>query len=319
MVDYLPPLFHRNAHFSTIVPNKLRPNLRIGYERKTINTPDNDFLDLDFSSVKSNHCILLLHGLEGSSKSTYIRGMTIQLNQEGFDVVALNFRSCSGRANNLPISYHSGKTDDIEFVCNHLLHQYQSLQIVGFSLGANALLKMAGHWKNNPLPRVKSIVAVSVPCDLASSGEKLKQRQNRVYLWRFLSQLKTKAEEKSIRFPESNIDLKALEKAQTFADFDEIYTAPVHGFDSAIDYYTKSSCKQFIEFIHVPTLIINAKNDSFLSPECYPVQEAQANPYIDLRIPTFGGHVGFASDFLMKKPFWHETRIIQFLANHIAD
>ena len=317
MVEYFPPLFHRHAHFSTIIPNQLRFYPKVIYSRESINTPDLDFLDVDFSSISSPNCVLLLHGLEGSSQSAYIRGMTFHLNQAGFDVAVLNFRSCSGRVNNLPISYHSGKTDDVEHVCEHLLNRYQSLQIVGFSLGANVLLKMAGQWGNKPPQKIKSIIAVSVPCDLASSAQKLKQLQNRIYLWRFLSQLKVKAEQKAIRHPESNIDLKGLKKAQNFEEFDEIYTAPVHGFDSAKDYYSKSSSKQFIESINVPTLIINAKNDSFLTSECYPIEEAQINPFIELWIPTFGGHVGFATDFLMKKPFWHEEHIITYLINQI--
>jgi uncharacterized protein len=317
MVDYFPPLLHRHTHFSTIIPNQLRFNPRVNYVRQTIQTPDLDFLDLDIASVSSPNCILLLHGLEGSSQSAYIRGMTFHLNQARFDVVVLNFRSCSGRKNNLPISYHSGKTDDVELVCYHLIKQYQSLQIIGFSLGANVLLKMAGEWGNKPPANIKSIVAVSVPCDLASSAEKLKQFQNRIYLWRFLSQLKAKAEQKASQFPESNIDQKALKKTRNFEEFDEVYTAPVHDFDSANDYYSKSSSKQFIESINLPTLIINAKNDSFLTPECNPIEEARSNPFIELWLPTFGGHVGFAADFLMKKPFWHEAHIIPYLINQL--
>ncbi len=313
--DYSPPLFHRHVHFSTIIPNRFRKIRSLTYQRQTLNTPDGDFIDLDVSSIGSTGCLLLLHGLEGSSQSTYMKGLAKYANDQGFDAVAMNHRSCSGKPNNLAISYHSGKTDDVAAVVQALSATYESIHIVGFSLGGNMALKLAGEWAQAHPKQVKSVVGVSVPCDLASSALKLGLAENRIYLWRFLSQLKAKARAKALRFPDANLDLKLIKQSDTFKAFDDAYTAPAHGFQSAADYYEKCSSKAFIPNIEPPTLIINAKNDSFLSPSCYPINEVNENPNVGLLMPTFGGHVGFASDFMMNEAFWSEIQIMDFIAS----
>lgn len=311
--DYQPPFLHRLAHFSTIIPNQFRTIRGITYSRETIETVDDDFIDIDVSKIGSTQCILLLHGLEGNSHSSYMQGMVQFSNESGFDAIAMNHRSCSGRLNKQAISYHSGKTDDVQRIVDYLSKSYDSIHIVGFSLGGNIALKLAGQWGDSPTSKVKSIVGVSVPCDLESSARTLAKLENRVYLWRFLSQLKAKAKEKSMRFPEANIDAHLLQHCSSFHAFDQAYTAPVHGFKSALDYYEKSSSKQFISNIRLPTLIINARNDSFLSPECYPFAEVEANANVSLITPTYGGHVGFAQDYKMNAPFWSEVQIMNFI------
>lgn len=310
-MTYKPPFLHRFAHFSTIIPNRLRPVIPEGYVRKTINTLDGDFLDLDYSTIGSKKVVLLLHGLEGNSTSTYILGLRNLLNSNGYDVVAMNHRSCGGRPNNLASSYHSGKTDDVKLVIDLLQKSYSNLHLVGFSLGGNMALKYAGEQAEN-CP-IATVCAISTPCDLAGSSSSLGRFENKIYLNRFLSQLIAKALAKTEKHPTIPLNVKAIKSSINFHDFDDSYTAPVHGFQSAADYYTKSSSKQFIPFITKPTLIINALNDSFLSESCYPHEEAQANQSVTLITPKYGGHVGFATDFRMKQAFWHEKRILEFI------
>lgn len=310
-MTYKPPFLHQFTHLSTIIPNRYRPVRPEGYARKTIDTADGDFLDLDYSSIGSENSVLLLHGLEGSSQSNYILGLRDLLICNGFDVVAMNHRSCSGRPNKLISSYHSGKTDDVKQVIDHLQESYSKIHLVGFSLGGNIALKYAGEHGNKAA--LESICAISTPCDLAGSSSNLSRFENKVYLNRFLSQLIAKALTKAQSHTDSSLDTNAIKSSNNFFDFDDAYTAPAHGFDSAKDYYEKSSSKQFITAIQKPTLIINALNDSFLSESCYPHSEVQKNDSVTLLTPQYGGHVGFASDFRMKQVFWHEKQILSFI------
>ena len=315
MVDYSPPILYRNAHLATILPNKLRPFNRLYFVRKTITTPDDDFIDVDTIQSGSKSAVILLHGLEGSSKSQYIQGMAYALQSIDCDVLCMNYRGCSGRVNASYQSYHSGKTDDVRMLIAAFT-AYESIHIIGFSLGGNVALKYMGEQAVDS--RIISCVAISTPVDLAGSSVALNRAENTLYLARFLKQLKLKAIEKAIRFPENGLQKKAIRSAKNFQDFDNIYTAPAHGFNDANDYYEKSSSKQFLKFIDKPTLIINALNDSFLSPSCYPIKECQENDNLTLLTPQYGGHVGFASDTLMRKLFWHEQKAIEFIANFTA-
>lgn len=318
ILNYYPPFLHRSAHLSTILPNRFRKIKDLKYTRKTIELPDGDFVDIDTSLVGSRTAVLLLHGLEGSSDSQYMRGLSQLLNQMGIDAWAMNHRSCSGKTNRLAIGYHSGKTDDADFIINTQLKDYKNLFVVGFSLGGNIAIKLAGEWRSRFPKNVKGVVGVSVPCDLGSSAVQLKAFENVIYLTRFLRQLKRKAKEKTARFPELNLDAKAVAKAKNFEEFDHHFTAPVHGFASAKDYYEKSSCAQYIPLIQVPSMIINAANDSFLGMECYPIEELNRNSKVELLTPEFGGHVGFAMDMRMKQPFWHEERIAEFIRKIVS-
>jgi uncharacterized protein len=312
-MDYMPPFLHRFPHLGTIIPSQFRNVSNVRYERASIDTPDGDFIDLDFSRVNASTGVLLVHGLEGSSDSSYMKGLTGVLNQHGMDSIAMNFRGCSGRTNNQLTSYHSGISADLETVISHLEQQYDRLILVGFSLGGNVTLKWAGEIVVHTHPKVKGVVGVSVPCDLNGSGTELARPKNFIYLRRFLKQLKQKALDKIDRFDAISLDRQAISNASNFMQFDQEFTAPVHGFDSALDYYTKSSCAQFIHYIKIPALIINAKNDSFLNESCYPYSEVSENDLVTMLCPDYGGHVGFASDFRMKQPFWHETQILDFI------
>ncbi len=276
-------------------------------------TDDEDFLDLDVWQQSSESCALLLHGLEGSSDSTYIRGMAQCLFEAGADIVAMNQRGCGGRPNQRFESYHSGRSDDLDLVIQHLRKTYQRISVIGFSLGGNITLKYAGEKGSNTPSEIAAFIAVSTPCDLMASCQKLNQRDNWIYKTRFLNQLIQKVREKNQLFPEQAIPEARIRKVKTIQDFDDLYTAPGNGFKDAADYYAQCSSKQFVPAIQTPTLIITAENDPFLTPECIPREEAAANPHVQLLAPELGGHVGFATDWRMKQPFWHEERSLDFL------
>lgn len=310
-MTYKPPWLYRSAHLSSIIPNRLRPVSNRAFERTTLSTPDGDFVDLDVCIKGQRALAILVHGLEGSSHSTYMLGMANALVAEGIDVVMLNHRTCSGRVNNLVTCYHSGFTADLEFTTKHFAPDYTRIHWIGFSLGGNMVLKLAGEVAN--IANLSRVIAISVPCDLEGSSRQLERVENRIYLNRFLTSLKKKALEKSHQFPHVGLDEKAIKASRSFFAFDDAFTAPVHGFDSAIDYYTKCSSRYSLNQIRNQTLIINALNDPFLSSECYPYEAVQNNPQISMLNPKYGGHVGFASNLSMNKMFWHEQQALRFI------
>ncbi len=293
--NYNPPYFFKNGHLSTIYAGLLREIKNLVQERERISLPDNDFLDLDWSyaSNPSQKVAVLLHGLEGNAQRTYIQGSALALTKYGYDVCAINLRGCSGEPNTTYRSYHSGATEDLKAVLDHILQHksYSSMYLKGFSLGGNLLLKYLG--EGNILPaELKGAVAVSVPCQLADSLQQLLSVKNVAYAARFKKNLIEKLKTKQKLFP-SQISNMEIEKIKTLKDFDDIYTSKAHGFNNAMDYYTKCSCRQFLKQITIPSLIINAQNDSFLGEACYPIAEAKYSNQIYLEIPKYGGHVGF--------------------------
>lgn len=315
--EYNAPLLYRNPHLAAIIPNRLRKvNLGVA-KRITINTPDDDFLDIDFFNKKNRRLAILVHGLEGSSQSTYIKGMAKQLLADEFDIACMNMRGCSGRPNHQFSSYHSGKTDDLDTVIQHFESSYEVIVLIGFSLGGNMVLKYAGEQSEQLNSSVKSVVGISVPLDLAGSCDTLSLSHNWIYLNRFLTQLKAKAKRKAKDFPAFGLDPNKLDHVKDFRDFDDLYTAPAHGFENAADYYAKCSAMQFLNQIQIPALIVNAEDDTFLSESCYPTK-SELNERITYLTPKYGGHVGFAQDFLMRKPFWSETTVSSFLQSALS-
>jgi hypothetical protein len=254
--------------------------------------------------------IILLHGLEGNAQRPYITGSAKLFNQNGIHACAVNFRGCSGEPNRLYRSYHSGATEDLEAVVNHILakDRYKEIYIKGISLGANMALKYVG--ERSDLPKeLKGVVAVSTPCDLKGSCDELLSLKNKHYAIRFLDHLKKKLKPKLVQFPDE-ITLEDYEAIKSLIDFDHIYTAKAHGFKDAFDYYHKASCLQFLPNVKVPSLIINALNDSFLSHGCYPVKEAKHNKNLYLEMPKYGGHVGFIDK---GNVYYNERRALEFL------
>ncbi|CAL2084499.1 AB hydrolase-1 domain-containing protein [Tenacibaculum sp. 190524A05c] len=303
----------RNPHINTLYKffaNKEKPN----YERKRITTWDNDFIDLDFLTSNSFSAVLLIHGLEGSSESSYMASTANFLKDHGYDVISMNLRSCSGEDNNILKTYHAGKTDDVEFVINYLIENYSYRDIVlcGFSLGGNLILKYLGEFNVGVPETVKGGIAVSVPIDLASAQVELSKLKNKIYMKEFLRTLKSKVILKASKFPDFNPDKKRIERATTFRDFEEIYTAPVFGFDGPEDYWAKASSKPYIPNIDRKTLLINAKDDSFLSLDCFPYEIAENSDNFYLMTPKYGGHVGFVTTF-NDEAFWIENQIVNFI------
>lgn len=309
--SYNPPLIFKNAHFSTIYAGIFRKVAPIAQHRERIELPDGDFLDLDwsFAGVRTQKVAILLHGLEGHGQRPYMTGAAKQLNENGYDACAVNFRGCSGETNRLFRSYHSGATEDLAAVVNHILtnKSHSLVYLKGFSLGGNLALKYLGEGRILP-SGLKAAVAVSVPCDLYSSLTQLLTIKNRAYSNRFKKHLKDKLWPKLAKFPHL-ISAHEIKQIKTLQDFDDIYTSKAHGFKDAIDYYEKSSCRQFLPNIKIPSLIINALDDTFLGQACYPYQEAEKNPCLYLETPRHGGHVGFYGP---KNATYTEKRTIKF-------
>lgn len=309
-----PPFYLFNGHLQTIIPSLFRRVPHLAYRRERIVLADGDFLDLDWSQVQGQALAIISHGLEGSSDRPYIKGMVRALNRAGIDALAWNYRSCSGESNKALRSYHMGATDDLQQVIHHALqYPYQTLYLVGFSAGGNITLKYLGEDPANLPKQVKKAAVFSVPCDLQGCSDTLSRPENRIYLRRFLKSLKKKLALKARDYPE-HLDLKGYELLRSFPDFDDRYTAPLHGFKDARDYYARCSSRQFLSAIRIPTLLVNAENDPFLSPDCFPVSEATANPNLFLEMPKAGGHVGFAQNFLANE-YYSEKRAVEFLTS----
>ncbi|PTX19392.1 hypothetical protein C8N40_104123 [Pontibacter mucosus] len=304
-----PPFYLFNGHLQTIVPSLFRQVEGVQYERERLLTPDDDFIDVDWSRVGSDALLVLSHGLEGDTGRPYITGMVKAFNAEGVDAMAWNYRSCSGEPNKLLRSYHLGASDDLDFVLQHALAsgKYKEVYLVGFSAGGNITLKYLGEAPEQVPPQVKRATMFSTPIDLKTSAMKI----SRVYTQRFLKTLGEKLEQKRQMYPDE-LDLTDYSIFWSFPEFDDRYTAPIHGFKNADEYYARASSKQFLKHIRIPTLLVNAKNDPFLSQGCYPVQEAEDNPYFYLEMPDEGGHVGFAEDF-RKNRYYSEERALQFI------
>jgi predicted alpha/beta-fold hydrolase len=308
-MDYKPPLLLFNRHLETIYPALLRRVNGITYERERINTPDNDFIDLDWLRQGAKKLVVISHGLEGNTQRAYMMGMAKIFFHHQHDVLTWNYRGCSEELNNQLRFYHSGATDDLELVVQHAMkHHYESVFLIGFSLGGNLTLKYLGE-KGIHLPgAIKKAMAISVPLNLYTSCLKISEPANWIYTQRFLKSLKAKVVAKSKKWPQ--LDTKRLTKIHTLIEFDDYYTAPLHGFSGALDYYDRCSAIRFIEQIKIPTLIVNARNDPFLSNDCYPTH-LKGHAYLQTEFPARGGHVGFA---LLNQNglYWSELRALQF-------
>ncbi len=307
-------LIFKNGHFNTIYKT-ISSHFKINYIRKRILTDDDDFIDLDISSVNSKRVVMAIHGLEGSSKSSYILALTHYLNSKNTDVIAVNLRGCSGESNKKLQTYHSGKTDDLDFIIKHVVtnFEYSEINIVGFSLGGNLTLKYMGEYAYKMPPQVKRAVAISAPCSLEDSSIQLAKPASYIYMAKFLKSLKVKALEKIDSFANSGLNKKTILASKNFHDFDGVFTAPVFGFKSAQDYWTKNSSLHFLTSINKPTLLINALDDPFLMGRCYPFEIAKKQPYFSFLPTTHGGHVGFNSTFNKYNNLWVEQRVLNFL------
>ncbi|MDN5217322.1 alpha/beta fold hydrolase [Fulvivirgaceae bacterium BMA12] len=306
-----PPRLLINGHFETIYPALLRTVNGVNYQRERIFTADDDFLDLDWSKVNGKQLVIISHGLEGDTGRAYMKGMVRAFNNQGFDALAWNYRGCSGEINKQRRFYHSGATDDLDVVINHVINQYtyDKLYLIGFSLGGNLTLKYLGEKNLTLSQKIEKSVVFSVPLNLHTSCLKISEPANFLYARRFLKSLVGKIKSKArVR---SDLSTTGIGKIRTLMEFDDRYTAPMHGFGDAKDYYSKCSAINFVDAIRIPTLIVNAKNDPFLPAECYPAEKLKSHPHVYFEMPDKGGHVGFA---VFGEPYyWSERRAVEFI------
>ncbi|MHA7128651.1 YheT family hydrolase [Algoriphagus namhaensis] len=307
-----PPFYLFNGHLETIVPSLLRKVESVYYSREKISTPDADFLNLDWARVGSKDLLVVSHGLEGDSQRHYARGLVKLFNTVGVDALVWNNRTCGGEMNLQPILYHHGASYDLETTLTHIdkNYNYERIFLVGISMGGAQTLKYLGE-KGADLPqKIKRAAVYSTPCNLPSSAATLKEKQNAFYKKRFLGKLKEKIRKKGLQFPDL-VDLDLLEKVEDFDTFDTHFTAKIHGFRDAEDFYQSVSADQWMSRISIPTLIVNALNDPLLGPECYPIDLAKRKSEIILEMPKRGGHTGFV--LRGQEYTWVEHRLKEFL------
>ena len=308
------PLLYLNGHFETIIPSIWRKIEGVNYVREKIDTPDGDFLNLDWSRVGSERLLVVSHGLEGDSQRHYARALVKLFNQRGIDVLVWNNRSCGaeGELNLQPVLYHHGSSQDLDSVVQHVLSsaRYSELYLAGISMGGAQTLNYLGKKGENVPSILKKAAVYSTPVHLPSSAATLQLPVNRFYKQKFLGKLKKKMEAKGKQFP-GLIDLERLPHVRDFDEFDTHYTAKLHGFVDAADFYEQVSPHTRLKGISLPTLILNAANDPLLGKECYPLEFAQVSSEIFLEIPKRGGHTGFT---ISDSEFNHaEYRLLEFL------
>jgi len=302
--NYKRPYFLFNKHLETIYPALFRRVRLKQPRRERITTPDEDFLDLDWFERQSKKLVIISHGLEGNSSRAYIKGMAKIFYDHGYDVLAWNYRGCGDEMNKTLRFYHSGATDDLDVVVKHAAKKYDSIFLIGFSLGGNITLKYLAETRE----KIRGAVAFSVPLNLRSSCEKISRPGNIIYSKRFLKSLKKKIVDKAKLMP--GINIGGIGKINDLKTFDDRYTAPLHGFKDAVHYYESCSALYFLKDIRVPTLVVNAKNDPFLSEDCYPTDVN--NGFVEFDYSQHGGHVGFAA-FGQNGLYWSELRALQFI------
>lgn len=319
MIPYRAPLWLPGGHAQTIYPLLIRP-APLCYQRQRWDTPDGDFIDLDWhlpppiddGSTPPAPLLVLFHGLEGSSASHYAITILRAAAARGWHGVAVNFRGCSGEANRLPRAYHSGDSVEIDWILRRFrrLEPGRTQYAVGVSLGGNALLKWLGEQGEAAGDCVHAAAAVSAPLDLAACGHHLARGFNRVYTRHFLATLKQGAAEKLRRYP-GLFDGKRMWAARNLYQFDDVVTAPLHGFAGADDYWQRASSKPWLIGIRRPTLLLNALNDPFLPASALPTA-AQVTSAVQLEFPRHGGHVGFVTGAPPGRLDWLGQRLLDF-------
>jgi predicted alpha/beta-fold hydrolase len=321
--SFSPAWWLRGAHRQTLWGKFFRRQQVHDTRIERLETPDGDFLDLHHLDAPSGAPILLvLHGLEGSVRSHYVQGLLREAKKRRWRAAVLIFRSCGDELNRTRRSYHSGETTDTDFVVRHLETTFPSAPLVlaGVSLGGNVLLKFLGEQGTHISKRIKGAAAVSVPYDLARSSRHIDVGFAKVYQWNFLRSLNRKAQAKLAMFPDL-VSSEALATASTMFAFDDCFTAPVHGFQSAEDYYAKSSSINWLETISIKTLLLSAVDDPFLPSQVLErVRDTAAgNPYLEVEFPEHGGHVGFIGGKNPLSPVYYlEQRVSGFLALQLA-
>ncbi len=317
---FRPAWWCRGANQQTLLGALLRPVPPLHLERRRWETPDGDFVDVDrLPGAPGTPILIVLHGLEGSSRSRTVLGLLAAAQREGWRGIGVNFRSCGGEPNRLLRSYHGGETSDLTWIVRKVIAENPDSPIflAGASLGANVVLKYLGE-QGEALPAsVRAAVAISTPFDLALSARALERGFSRIYMRGIVRGLKAKAKAKLLRYP-GFVDERKLNAVKTLAQFDTLVTAPAHGFKDADDYWSHSSSLRFLPGIRRPALLISAKDDPFFPGKSLPVAEAAANPFLTAEFTAHGGHVGFLTgSWPGQVRSWAEDRTIRFLRKHL--
>ncbi len=321
---YSPAWWLPGGHLQTIWGKLARDRRDLPLTRETWTTPDDDEIEIyHLGGEERRPHLLLLHGLEGTVRSHYANGFFSQAFDLGWSAHLLVFRSCGDRVNKTRRFYHSGETNDVRFALARLRRESGDAQIflAGVSLGGNVLLKFLGECGSTLPPGLAAAAAISVPYDLASSAKRIGKGFSRVYQRFFLRTLKLKMLAKLERFPDlPSIDM--LNGIRTMQQFDDVVTAPLHGFEDAMDYYTKSSSLQYLTSIRLPTLLLSSYDDPFLPPEILAKVEqvARSNPALHVEFLRHGGHVGFVGGAAPWHPeYYAEHHVMEFFESHAAE
>ena len=325
--DFSAPWWLSNPHAQTVWPRLARSRRQVAFRRESLTTPDGDELILDHVEGNPSPHFILFHGLEGSSHSISIQGPLSVVARLGSSATVVNWRSCArdphsvlrSIPNRRPRFYHSGETTDLDFVVHTLAKRMPGIPLVAFgvSLGGNALLKWLGEHPSQSI--IAAAATLSVPYDLGAGANYLEQGAGRFYVASFLRSLKKKVAALVERSPETRaiLDLDRVLRAKTFREFDDVATAPIHGFKDADDYYTRSSSLQFLGRITTPTLCVNAEDDPFLPPEVLPRVREAASSSVELHVTRRGGHAGFvAGGAPWNCKYWADELIVNWLASH---
>ena len=313
-IPYNAPLWLPGGHLQTIYPATCITKPTVAYRRERWHTPDGDFIDIDFIDGQPGQpLVVLFHGLEGSSNSHYCRALMAQAAAHGWSGAVPHFRGCSGEINQAPRFYHSGDAQEIDWIVRRIVanrtHQHFSkLYVSGVSLGGNALLRWLGE-SRHAASIVDAACAISAPLDLAGGGVALSRGFNKMYTQTFLRTMKSKSLAKLEQYPDL-FDREVMLRARNLYEFDNIVTAPLHGYRNTDDYWHRASAKHVLNDIVVPTLVLNARNDPFLPPQHLP---ARAATNVTLEYPEKGGHVGFAVGSPPGRLDWLPQRILHFL------
>lgn len=314
-MEYQPPRWLPTGHLQTIYPALFIPRPEVEFRRERWDTPDGDFIDVDFVDGEAGRpFVVLFHGLEGSSDSHYARALMAALRARGWSGAVPHFRGCSGELNNGPRFYHSGDAQEIDWIIRKLHRRYRehspgaSFFATGVSLGGNALLRWLGE-SQHQAEIVTAACAVSAPLDLAQGGVSLSRGVNLLYTRMFLQTMKPKCLKKLEQFPHL-FDREAMLSAKNLHEFDDVVTAPLHGYKDADDYWDRASAKHILPDITVPSLVLNAQNDPFLPGQHLPRKASHA---VKLEYPLHGGHVGFAVGSLPGSLNWLPAKMLHFL------
>ena len=309
MTSYRAPWWLPGGHLQTLAA-ALAPAPRVAFARERWSTPDGDFVDVDWAgNPGAQRLLVLFHGLEGGSRSHYARSVAAHAAASGWRFALPHFRGCSGELNRLPRAYHSGDSDEVDWLLRRFAQGGASLHPVGVSLGGNALLKWLGERGAQAAVLVRRAAAVSAPIDLAAAGRALDHGFNRrSYTRVFLTTLKAKAYAKRT-LGQLPFDERRMARARTLREFDDLVTAPLHGFRDADDYWARAAASPWLEHIAVPTLVLNARNDPFLPAAALERATRRSARHVLLESPPSGGHAGFPG-----RRQWLARRILEFLS-----